>query len=303
MLNVRLRARVAALMAAGFGMMVMGEATAASSRPLIASARVSADGTALVVTGMHLMIVPAGTEAPDGAAPPRVSLALTPLPVTAATAASATATLPSMVEAGTHLVVLTRSDGEMAVFYLTTGAVGPRGKAGVAGPAGSPGRKGVPGLSGPAGPQGAPFTATDAAANTRMGLDALRTLTRGRFNTAFGRSALRSNTIGSFNTAVGRSVMRNSARVGFYTTAIGHAAFANVAFGADHTGFGSGAGRASTTGLNNVYIGHFGLATESELIRIGTPGTHTQTYLSGTVNAPAFVGDGSALTNVPAVYR
>lgn len=39
------------------------------------------------------------------------------------------------------------------------------------------------------------------------------------------------------------------------------------------------------------------------MIRIGTPSTHFRTHLSGTVNAPAFVGDGSALTTVGTVYR
>ena len=43
--------------------------------------------------------------------------------------------------------------------------------------------------------------------------------------------------------------------------------------------------------------------TRPSVIRIGTPGTYTQTHLSGTVTATAFVGHGSALTNVRAVYQ
>ena len=68
-------------------------------------------------------------------------------------------------------------------------------------------------------------------------------------------------------------------------------------------GLGYDAGSAHVTGDNNIYIGHRGIADETGIIRIGTPGTHTQTYLQGTVTATSFVGDGSALTNVRAVYQ
>ena len=54
-------------------------------------------------------------------------------------------------------------------------------------------------------------------------------------------------------------------------------------------------------GDNNIYIGNMGQAVESGIIRIGSSQTHT--YLSGAVTAPAFAGDGAALTNVRAVYQ
>lgn len=72
---------------------------------------------------------------------------------------------------------------------------------------------------------------------------------------------------------------------------------------ANHPVLGLDAGIDHVTGDHNIYIAHPGVADETGFIRIGQPGRHTQTHLSGTVIAPAFVGDGSALTNVRAVYQ
>lgn len=178
MRNVQVLA-TAALAALGSTVLVLP--VAASTTPLIASAQVSGDQTALVITGVNFVVASEPQDpGTDTAGPPTVSLALTPLPVTTSSATSATATLPSVLAAGTHLVVLARSDGELAVFYLTTGAVGPRGSPGVAGPVGTAGRKGMPGLpgpQGPPGPEGPVFTATDSQKNTVVGLEALHELT------------------------------------------------------------------------------------------------------------------------------
>ena len=96
--------------------------------PLIASAQVSADQTTLTLTGLNFAVL----ESTDGALP-SVSLALTPLPVTASSPTLVTATLPSPLEAGTYLLLLQRSDAEAATFYVTVGAVGPQGLPGQAG--------------------------------------------------------------------------------------------------------------------------------------------------------------------------
>ena len=282
----------------GVGLPPMVLAATESTAPVIKSVGLNVDRTALVVTGDDFTVA----ETP---ASPSLSLALTPLPVTAASATSATAMLPQMVDPGTHLVVLTRSDGQMAVSYLTTGAVGPQGPRGVAGPAGPAGRKGMPGLpgsQGAAGPEGPEFTATDGRQNTIVGLEALHALTTGQLNIAFGRNALRSATTGGNNVAIGASTLRTNT---FYVAnlAVGHEALANLLYSGNNIGLGKGAGLAHVRDGNNIYIGNPGLGDESSVIRIGTPNIHTQTLLGGVVTAGAFVGDGSALTNVRAVYQ
>ena len=95
--------------------------------PLIASATVSADQATLTLTGLNFAA--AATEGADGA-PPSVSLALTPLPVTASSPTAVTATLPSPLEAGSYLLLLSRGDDQAAAFHVTIGAVGPPGPAG-----------------------------------------------------------------------------------------------------------------------------------------------------------------------------
>ena len=81
--------------------------------PLIASAKVSTDLTTLSVSGLNFVI--------DGTTP-SVSLALTALPVTSASATAVTATLPESLEAGTYLLLLTRGDQQAAAFYVTVDA-------------------------------------------------------------------------------------------------------------------------------------------------------------------------------------
>ena len=95
--------------------------------PLIASVQVSADLSTLTISGLNL--VTAGVAGTSGAAP-NVSLALTPLPITASSATVVTSTLPSGLGAGTYLLLLSRSDGQAATFYVTVGAVGPQGPPG-----------------------------------------------------------------------------------------------------------------------------------------------------------------------------
>ena len=305
-MTVRIRPMMS-MVVAGLASLGLSPAEATAEPPLIAAAQVSTDRAALVMTGEHFVVAPTDTEG-EGADPPAsptVSLALTPLAVTASSATSATASLPAMVEAGTHLVVLTRSDGQMAVFYLTTDAVGPQGSPGVAGPAGPAGRKGMPGLPGPQGlpgPEGPAFVATVGQMNTALGLEALHARTTGQLNMALGRDALRSNATGYSHVAIGASALRTVA--GHLTnSAVGHEALGTLLFGAANIALGKGAGLAQDRGYDNIYIGSPGLSGEWNAIRIGTPTIHTQTYLSGVVNAGAFVGDGSALTNVRAVYQ
>ena len=285
-------------------------APAAANTPLIASAKVSADGTALVMTGINFVVTSTDPENGEtvSATVRSVQVALMAATVTESSATSVTATLPASLGTGTHLVVLTRSDDALAVSYLTVGAVGPPGSPGIAGPAGPAGRKGMPGLPGPAGsagPEGPAFTASGPRGNTKLGLEALHALTEGWYSTAMGRNALRSITTSGWNTAIGASALQGDDS-GLGHTAVGHGALANASSGLYRIALGSGAGSAVPAGSNSsntIYIGHAGVAGETAVIRIGTPAIHGQTHLPGTVTAPSYSGDGSALTNVRTVYQ
>ena len=364
----------AVVMAAGLALTLMVVPVAAQTNPLIASAQVSADQTTLTVTGLNFLPPPPAIPFPGTTAvPPTISLALTQMTVTAASATSVTATLPGALAAGTYLLGLVRSDQEVAVFHLTIGAIGPAGPAGSPGPAGGAGADGAPGPAGPVGPAGPAVSMTTGARNTPFGESALSSLTTGERNSAFGHEALTSLTTGSRNLAIGYNALtslttggddaeadRNTALgyrtlesltagednvalgaramtdltdgdentslgyrtlvnlgTGNYNVAVGSRSLTELTAGDENTSIGYGAliantggtnnialgyqaGNVNTAGSNNIYIGHAGAAAdESGRIRIGTPATHTETHLSGTVHATAFVGDGSALTNLP----
>lgn len=89
--------------------------------PLIVSARMSADRSLLVVSGVNL-----------GSLAPTLSLGLSALPVLAIEPSGVfgdpdvvTATLPGEVSPGTYLLALTRSgDEEVAIFYLAVPPIG-----------------------------------------------------------------------------------------------------------------------------------------------------------------------------------
>ena len=278
-------------------------APAAANPPLIASTVMSSDKTTLTIRGVHLGLDAAETEdcATLTSPAPQVTLEATALTVTASCRTQVTATLPTGLVAGTYLLTLQRSDQEIAVFYPTFGAAGPQGAAGPAGPAGrigAPGRNGPPGATGPQGPA---FTATDARSNTALGTSALGSNTTGQSNTAIGPQALAGSTTGSTNVAVGGIALQNNTE-GSSNTAIGYASL-RQSLGSFNIALGFRAGQSHIAGDNNIYIGSYGSPAESGVIRIGLGTATTQTHLSGTVTAPAFVGDGSRLTNVPAVYQ
>ena len=121
--------------------------------------------------------------------------------------------------------------------------------------------------------------------NTAVGYEALQYDASGYANTAVGFSALIVNTNGSGNTANGDN------------------ALANNSTGSGNIALGYNAGIALTSGNNDIYIGNNGVASESGVIRIGTPGTQTATYLAGTayVQVLAITSDRNAKENFAAV--
>jgi hypothetical protein len=134
--------------------------------------------------------------------------------------------------------------------------------------------------------------------NVAAGVQAIYNTT-GSWNTAAGTFALFSNATGDYNTAAGWTALYAN-NAGAYNTAAGVGALKFNTTGNRNVALGYQSGYWQTTGSDNVYVGNEGVAGESGRIRIGTAGTHTDTYLAGTVRATAFVGGGAGLTNVAA---
>jgi hypothetical protein len=118
--------------------------------------------------------------------------------------------------------------------------------------------------------------------NTANGFQALNNNTDGSENTATGVDALVSNTTGSSNTATGESALfRNT---GNNNTADGTGALFSNTTGNNNIALGAGAGQILTTGDNNIDIGNFGIADESNTIRLGVEGTQAATFIAGIYN-------------------
>ena len=153
------------------------------------------------------------------------------------------------------------------------------------------------------GPSGNPTTS--GSYNTANGVQALLNNTSGYFNTANGFQALVNNKGGWWNTASGDQALCNNTS-GNYNTANGHEALCNNTSGSYNTANGvqalffntSGATNIALgfaagqniTGDNNIDIGNSGYSGDSGTIRIGTPGTHTATWIAGIVNNEIFTG-------------
>jgi len=120
--------------------------------------------------------------------------------------------------------------------------------------------------------------------NTANGQYALYLNTTGNNNTANGTEALESNSSGSGNTATGGLALLFS--TGDDNTANGFHALFNNTTGSNNIGLGNNAGANLTTGANNIDIGNAGVASEAGIIRIGTTGTQTATFIAGIRGVP-----------------
>jgi hypothetical protein len=101
--------------------------------------------------------------------------------------------------------------------------------------------------------------------NVGTGQAALQGITHGSYNVADGIAALSADTWGNGNTAVGDYALEYNTN-GSWNIALGY-----------------NAGNNLSTGNNNIYIGNAGAASESGIIRIGTQGTQTTTFIAGNV--------------------
>ena len=135
---------------------------------------------------------------------------------------------------------------------------------------------------------------TTGTNNTANGVGALFSNSTGANNTASGVNALVFNSTGTNNTASGvNALVFNS--TGTNNTASGvNALFLNT-IGNGNIAVGAGAGGSLTNGDNNIYLGNPGQGAESGIIRLGTSGVHTQTFLAGDVFATSFTPSDSRL--------
>ena len=125
---------------------------------------------------------------------------------------------------------------------------------------------------------------TSGGTNTASGQLALYLNTTGDNNTANGTEALESNSSGSRNTATGGQTLLFS--TGDDNTANGFHALFNNTTGSNNIALGNNAGTNLTTGDSNIDIGNAGVAGEAGIIRIGTTGTQTATFIAGIRGVP-----------------
>jgi hypothetical protein len=121
---------------------------------------------------------------------------------------------------------------------------------------------------------------TSGGNNTATGFNALISNTTGEQNTATGSGALFSNTTGEQNAALGEGAL-NSNTTGLGNTAVGFTALVGNTTGNLNIALGTGAGFNVTTGSNNIHIYDAGTDADNALIRIGTEGTQTATFIAG----------------------
>jgi hypothetical protein len=139
---------------------------------------------------------------------------------------------------------------------------------------------------------------TMGTGNTANGSNALGSNTTGNFNTANGIGALERNLTGTYNTASGALSLQNNT-TGQENTASGALALVNgngsrnvaIGFqalfqsnGSNNIAIGRRSGLEYTTGSNNIVIGNVGTSTDNGIVRIGSAGTHLETYIAGIGN-------------------
>jgi trimeric autotransporter adhesin len=139
------------------------------------------------------------------------------------------------------------------------------------------------------------FSLTTGDHNTAVGFSALFSNTTGFGNIANGAYALYENTTGRYNTANGDVALSNNI-TGGYNTAVGGIALASIVAGNNNTALGYLAGNNLSIGSNNIDIGNAGVADDAGIIRIGTAGTQTATFVAGIRETPLAVGVAVGIT-------
>jgi hypothetical protein len=135
---------------------------------------------------------------------------------------------------------------------------------------------------------------TTGTGNAANGLQALFFNTTGLYNTANGQAALQDNTTGSLNVANGLQALFANTN-GSFNVADGAGALWSSTSGSENIAVGHQAGYNITTGSSNIDIGNLGLATDTNIIRIGSG--QTQAFIAGVIT-----GNGGGLTNLNANF-
>jgi hypothetical protein len=117
------------------------------------------------------------------------------------------------------------------------------------------------------------------AYNAGVGYTALQKNTSGNFNTAIGDQALYSNTNGNQNTANGYDALYSNTS-GQENTACGFEALLLNTSGSNNIALGYQAGWLNT-GNSNIDIGNVGVASDNNIIRIGSG--QTRTFIAGSM--------------------
>ena len=135
---------------------------------------------------------------------------------------------------------------------------------------------------------------TSGANNTGVGTNAASDITTGSDNVCVGSAAGDSITTSSQNVLVGFLAGDNIRTGSGVNTALGYGSLNGVTTGNNNIAIGGSAGSSLSGGnSNNIDIGNIGTSGDSGIIRIGTSGTHTSTYLAGvagiTVSNPVLV--------------
>jgi len=115
--------------------------------------------------------------------------------------------------------------------------------------------------------------------NVSVGTHALEDNTSGDVNIAIGAYALSGNTTGGGNVAIGSLALEFN-EVGERNVAIGGLALSQSK-GYDNIALGNEAGYRIVNGSHNICIGHIGVTSDNNTIRIGKTGVHTSTNIAG----------------------
>lgn len=138
---------------------------------------------------------------------------------------------------------------------------------------------------------GAGNTTTSGTFNTCLGFGAGPLITSGANNTGIGGNVLNACTSGANNAGMGSSCLFKNT-TGFQNLAIGTGALQQITTGSNNVCLGYLAGFSYTGAeANNIVIGGsvIGTVGESNVIRIGTQGTQTATFIAG-INGATVTG-------------